>query len=203
MRAKVCLVLIPLMLAGCTHPSSNTYEAADVGRTIETTKASVVSSRIVEISGEKNMVGPGVGGATAAATTGIFVNGGSAGLISLLAGIVGAGVGYLTQEKLNDREGIEYVLKVDDDRTVTLVQNREDEEEPIADGTPVLVQLNGRYTRVIPDTTIEDASNEAWIDPDKRAMIDTMEDSGGQALSENLHGDPDPSIVVPSGDDQQ
>jgi len=53
MRA-VAFALVPaLSLAGCAHPSGSTYEVGDVGRTIETAQGSVVSSRAVEISGER------------------------------------------------------------------------------------------------------------------------------------------------------
>ena len=170
MKAATCVVLAPLVLAACSHPTSNTYDAVDVGRTIETVQAAVVSSRTVEITGETNTIGPAAGGIGAAATTGAFVNGSGSGLLAIVAGLVGAGAEYLVQESANDREGIEYVLKMDDGRTVTLVQNREDDEEPLPDGSPVLVQLNGRYTRVIADPTVEDAASEIWIDPDQRGV---------------------------------
>lgn len=170
MKTTTCVVLAPLVLAACSHPSSQNYEAVDVGRTIETTQAAVVSSRVVEITGDTNIVGPAAGGVAAAATTGAFVSGSNSGLLAVLAGLVGAGAGYFVQKSANDREGIEYVLKMDDGRTVTLVQNREDDEQPLPDGSPVLVQLNGRYTRVIADPTVEDAAGEIWIDPDKREV---------------------------------
>ena len=57
--AAVALALVPaLSLAGCAHPSGSTYQAGDVGRTIETAQGSVLSSRPVSISGDVNAVGP-------------------------------------------------------------------------------------------------------------------------------------------------
>jgi outer membrane lipoprotein SlyB len=174
LRPAALALILPLALAACAKPSSQTYEARDVGRTIETSEASVVSSRVVKITGETNAIGPAAGGIGAAATTGAFVNGRNAGLLAVLAGLVGAGAGYAAQKQLNDREGIEYILRMDDGRTVTLVQNREGEEEPIADGAPVLVQLSGGYTRIIPDPTTDAGAgalpkpgDEDWIDPDQ------------------------------------
>jgi outer membrane lipoprotein SlyB len=164
------VILLPLIFTSCAHPSSSTYDAADVGRPIETSEASIISSRVVEISGETNVVGPAAGGIGAAATTGVFVNGSNgANALALLAGLVGAGAGYITQQKLNDREGIEYMLKMDDGRTVTLVQNRGEDEEPLADGTPVLIQINGRYTRILADPRAVTEEGGTWVDPDKRA----------------------------------
>ena len=53
---------------------------------------------------------------------------------------------------------------MDDGRTVTLVQNRAADEVPLADGTPVLVQVSGQYTRVIADPQPDGGG--AWVDPD-------------------------------------
>ena len=187
MRATICVVLVPLALAACSHPSSDTYDAGSVGRTIETAKASVVTSRVVEVTGETNLVGPGAGGVAAAATTGALKGSGA---LQVLAGLIGAGAGYAIQKTASSREGIEYVLKMDDGRTVTLVQNREEEEEPLPNGAPVLVQLNGGYTRIIADPTIDDTSpTEAWIDPDKPEISGNPEERGPLDLS--VVGQPD------------
>ena len=167
-RSLGAAMLAALLLAGCSHPSSKTYQPTDVGRTIETTPASVISSRMVEVSGETDLVGPAAGGAVGAATSGIVFK---SGWPVLLGGVIGAGVGYLSQAQLNDREGIEYILQMDDGRTVTLVQNREGDEQPIAAGTPVLVQVSGSYTRIIPDPR-PDRAGTAWVDPDTLSPTD-------------------------------
>jgi len=167
MRAGAGLLMAALLLSGCSHPSSTTYETGDVGRTIETAQASVVSSRVVDIAGDSNAVGPLAGGAAGAAGSAIAFSGsGNTGLIAVLGGLVGAGAGYLAQKQLNNREGIEYVLQMDDGRTVTLVQNRAADEPPLADGTPVLVQVSGQYTRVIADPRAERVGGADWVDPD-------------------------------------
>lgn len=170
MRAIACVAVLSIGVAGCANPSSQTYEAGDVGRTIETTRASVVSSRVVDIAGESDFKGPLAGGVIGASTAGLAVQGSGAGLAALLAGVVGAGVGYLAQQQFNNREGIEYILDMEDGRMVTLVQNRENEEQPLADGTPVLVQISGQYTRVVADPRPEGASGGSggsdWVDPD-------------------------------------
>jgi outer membrane lipoprotein SlyB len=165
MRAGAGLLVAALLLAGCAHPSSTTYETGDVGRTIETTQASVVSSRVVSIAGDSNAVGPVAGGALGAAGSALAFEG--SGLVAVIGGVLGAGVGYLAQKQLNNREGIEYVLHMDDGRTVTLVQNRESDEPPLPDGTPVLVQVSGQYTRVIADPRAERVGGADWVDPDR------------------------------------
>jgi hypothetical protein len=59
---------------------------------------------------------------------------------------------------------------------VTIVQNRVDDEPPIADGTPVLVQYSGKYTRVLEDPRVDRSGARSasgaggaaggWVDPD-------------------------------------
>lgn len=170
MRTTACLILLPLIVTSCSHSSETVYSAAEIGHPIETTQATIVTSRVVDITGETNLVGPGAGGVAAAATTGALVNGQAGGPLALLAGLVGAGIGYLLQERANDREGVEYVMKMDDGRTVTLVQNRNGDDEPIPDGAPVLVQLNGLYTRIMPDPTAKNVAGNTWKDPDQAAL---------------------------------
>jgi outer membrane lipoprotein SlyB len=193
MRA-VAFALVPaLSLAGCAHPSGSTYQAGDVGRTIETAQGSVISSRPVSISGDVNAVGPLAGGAAGAAGSALaFSGGGNTGLIAVLGGLLGAGIGYLSQQQLNNRDGIEYVLEMDDGRTVTLVQNRADDEAPLADGTPVLVQVSGQYTRVIADPRAERMAGGDWVDPDTAVKSGTGGQPGtaGKKETRSLEGSP-------------
>jgi outer membrane lipoprotein SlyB len=163
MRPVAIVLAVSLALAGCANPSASTYEAAEVGRTIETTKASVVSSRMVKVAGDANAVGPVAGGVLGASSSALISRG--SGLVAVIGGVIGAGIGYLTQQRLNNRDGIEYLLQMDDGRTVTLVQNRADDEAPLPAGTPVLVQVSGQYTRVIADPRAERVGGD-WVNPD-------------------------------------
>ena len=56
---------------------------------------------------------------------------------------------------------------MDDGRTITLVQNRDPEEQPLPGGTPVLVQIGSRYSRVLEHPEIDGAGATGdWVDPD-------------------------------------
>jgi outer membrane lipoprotein SlyB len=182
-KRAISAIAIVALVAGCSTPTSQRYDSGDVGRPIETTQGAVISSRVVEISGDTKNVGPIAGGAAGAAATGLAYGGRGSGWAAILGGLVGAGAGYLIESSARSREGIEYIVRMNDGRTVTLVQNRQKEEQPIADGTPVLVQISGRYTRVIPDPSADRAtagtagaggagpagaagSSGGWVDPD-------------------------------------
>jgi outer membrane lipoprotein SlyB len=198
MKAVASVLVGAVLLAGCGHPSGSTYQAGDVGRTIETAQASVVSSRLVRVAGETNMVGPVAGAALGASGSSLAFQG--SGLVAVIGGVLGAGMGYLAQQQVNKRDGIEYVLQMDDGRTVTLVQNREDEEEPLPDGTPVLVQVSGQYTRVIADPRAERMGGAGWVDPDTLPGAGSPP-VGGSPVGEA--GDPAPLEEPPSISEQQ
>ena len=198
MRAVASVLVATALLAGCSHPSGTTYDAADVGRTIETTQASVVSSRFVKVAGESSLAGPLAGGALGASGSALAFQG--SGLVAVIGGVLGAGAGYLAQKQMNNREGIEYVLQMEDGRTVTLVQNRESEERPLPDGTPVLVQVSGQYTRVMADPRAERMAGGDWVDPDTLADEGTAP-VGASPLGEA--GDPEPLEEPPAISERQ
>ena len=69
---------------------------------------------------------------------------------AIIAGLVGAGLGWAAENSADSREGIEYILRTEAGRDVTVVQNREGEEPPLGPGTPVLLQQGTGYVRVVP-----------------------------------------------------
>lgn len=176
MRPLAFLIVASLLVAGCARSSTSTYEAVDVGRTIETAQGSVVSSRTVKIKGESSNVGPVAGGAVGAAGTGLAMGGRSGtGWAAILGAVVGAGIGYAAEQQMNNREGIEYIVQMDDGRTVTIVQNTDSAEQPMADGTPVLVQYSGKYTRVLPAPPgTRTRGGGGWVDPDTIGAVGTI-----------------------------
>jgi outer membrane lipoprotein SlyB len=182
-----------LLVAGCSHSSTSTYEAVDVGRTIETSQGSIVSSRPVQIKGETSNVGPLAGAAVGGAGTGLAMGGRSGtGWAAILGAVVGAGVGYVAQQQMNNREGIEYIVQMDDGRTVTIVQNREDTEKPLANGTPVLVQYSGKYTRILPaPPRTTPKGGGGWVDPDTIGAVGTVGAVGSVPQSSERPGPPE------------
>lgn len=168
-RALYGLHASVLVLSGCAGYSSQTYQAGDVGTVIETTRGEIISSRLVEIEGTSTGKGLGVGflvGAVALGPLGAFV---------------GTAVGHHIEKQSSSGEGIEYIVDVEDDRTITLVQDREPEEPALPDGTPILMQVSYLYTRVIPDPRtsgnepVEPLPSDEWIDPDKLRPTATTE----------------------------
>jgi outer membrane lipoprotein SlyB len=148
---------------------------------IETTEGRVVSSRVVRVNEDPRGYGTAAGAAIGATGAGLTIGSGSGSLVAaLIGGIVGAGAGYLTEQQMRGREGIEYMVRTPDGRTRTLVQNREGSEEPIPAGTPVLIQYGGNYTRIIEKPR---GAEDSWQDPDAGAGGAGTGASGGAAAS--------------------
>jgi outer membrane lipoprotein SlyB len=203
-------------VAACSHPSSTTYGDTEVGQAIETAPGSVVSSRIVNISDEPGLVGPSAGAALGAAGGNLAVAGPVGLLVAIVAGLVGAAIGYMAEKEMKDRDGIEYVLEMDDGRLVTLVQNRESDEQPLPHGARVLVQLNGQYARVGGAPEVDDnAGGGDWADPDSggNAQMPSAGPGAADPRGRNLPfqgsdvieqpGKPAPPLTSTTGSDQQ
>jgi hypothetical protein len=78
---------------------------------------------------------------------------------------------------------------MDDGRTITLIQNREAEEQPLPDGTPVLVQIGSRYSRVLERPEIDGGGAAGdWVNPDAGAAGEPT---------------PDRATIPPPADQQQ
>lgn len=141
-----------LAVAGCANPTSEQYGARDVGRVISTSEGTVVNARVVDIRGGENSgTGALAGGALGATGAATVFGGDSSGQLAagIIGGILGAGLGYLAEEEVDARQGIEYVIRMPDGRLVTLVQNRAPNEEPLPSGTEVLIQQGADYTRIV------------------------------------------------------
>ena len=210
MQRTVCCVALMVSVAACSHPSSTTYGDREVGHTIETAQGSVVSSRVVDVAGEPGFIGAGAGAAVGAAGGGLAVNGPASLLVAIVGGLVGAGIGYMSEKQLSDRDGIEYILQMDDGRLVTLVQNRQDDEEPLPNGTPVLVQLGGQYTRVTAHPAADHDARSGWVDPDAGSPAASSGAAPGPrdlllqgSGAVPLPGDPEPPATGSTGGGQQ
>lgn len=176
-RRQIAAIFASLILvSGCINPSKNVYEAHDVGTMIDTTEATVLSSRIVSIKEETKGYGPLAGAAVGATGTGLASRGSrNAGWLIALGALAGAGIGLLTEQAGRSRDGIEYLVRTADGRTMTLVQNRGPSEVPIPAGKAVLVQHTGTYTRVVEKPeTLEDQ----WRNPDAQSGSGTTGGSG-------------------------
>ncbi len=142
------LIVAGLVTSGCApQPVGGAYAGpGDYGRANYTETGTIVSSRPVLVRSDGRggaVVGAVAGGAAGAALggdTGGSIAGGLAG--ALIGGILGSEI----EKSSSAHEGIEYIIELDNGRTVTVLQDPSRYYEP---GTRVRV-IFGDHVRVVP-----------------------------------------------------
>jgi len=152
MRRLTPVLLISLLTA-CNSPSQNRYDSQDVGHNAVILFGTVLSERPVDITGKNTGTGA-MGGAAAGAIGGSAIGQGRGSLLGLVGGaIIGGIAGHIAEQELENRQGIEYIVKFPSNGTTqSIVQNIAKTDIPIAAGECVMVQMNGTYQRVLPST---------------------------------------------------
>jgi outer membrane lipoprotein SlyB len=142
------LVALSAALSGCaTSTAGDTYSRGEVGQVNQVQMGTVVGVRQVKIEGTKSGVGT-TAGVIAGGAAGSQIGGGTTeNIIGGVAGaVVGGLIGAAAEEGLTRDTGYEYVVRLDDGRTVTIVQAG---DVAIAPGTRVQV-IFGERARVVP-----------------------------------------------------
>jgi outer membrane lipoprotein SlyB len=128
-------------LAGCVQADR---PALDYG--------TVEQVRPADAPGENTGVGALIG-AAAGGAIGSQIGSGSGNVAATLVGIVaGAAAGSATEGALQSASGLQYTVRLDDGRVLTVVQHREPGEHVLPPGTHVVVRTVGRFQRVLPAT---------------------------------------------------
>jgi outer membrane lipoprotein SlyB len=132
------LIALSAALSGCASSTAgDTYSRSQVGQVNQAQMGTVVSVRQVKIEGTKSGVGTAAG-AIVGGVAGSQVGGGRAEnvIVGVAGAVVGGLVGAAAEEGLTRDTGFEYTVRLDDGRTVTIVQAG---TAPIASGTRVQV----------------------------------------------------------------
>jgi outer membrane lipoprotein SlyB len=145
-------LLALVALGGCTSSySANTVDSASVGTVNRVVGGIVLSARAVTIRSEGRGVGAGVGAAAGAVGGSALGTSTREGILGGIAGaVIGGLVGSVAGDAVGNETGIEYIVRLDDGQTVTVVQGA---DPPLAAGQKILVVYDRRRTRVIPDGT--------------------------------------------------
>jgi outer membrane lipoprotein SlyB len=105
----------------------------------------------VTIRSEGRGVGAGVGAAAGAVGGSALGTSTREGILGGIAGaVIGGLVGSVAGDAVGNETGIEYIVRLDDGQTVTVVQGA---DPPLAAGQKILVVYDRRRTRVRPDGT--------------------------------------------------
>lgn len=115
--------ILVMMASGCASGlGGETYSRREAGTMQRVQYATILSLRPVKIEGTKS----GIGTAAGAVAGGVAASGVSGGKTGTVAAVIGAVVGGLlgaaTEEGMTRTDGVEFGLKMDDGREVSVVQ---------------------------------------------------------------------------------
>lgn len=143
-----------LALAGCARQiSPNTVEGSAVGEVNEAFFGTVQQVRVVQVQEgdrlQENTTGALVGGVVGAGVGSLIGGGWGRVLASGAGALIGAGAGAVAERELSRQQALEYTVRLDNGRMVTVVQGGV--ENPLGQGSRVIVQMStqGR-ARVVP-----------------------------------------------------
>lgn len=171
-RAGFC-VLFVASLAACSANDSGNYKGGGTGSYLEITQGEVLASRAVEIQKRNTGTGTLAGSFSGSAAGGLLL-GSQFGFVGfVVGGAVGAAVGYVVEEVAGSSDGLEYLVQLDDGRTVRIVQPRGD-DELIAPGTKVYVQTEEGYSSRVVERSgaVGPLPDTAWKNPDLFPPLD-------------------------------
>jgi outer membrane lipoprotein SlyB len=144
MRNIIVVMTACLLLAGCqSELKGDTYSRDEARKIHEVEYATVESTRFVIIEGTKTpfgtIIGTVIGGIAGSAVGG----GKGQEIAAVLGGAAGAIVGSVAEEQVTRRQGIEIVVRYDDDLVIAIVQEA-DPDDPFSKGDRVRVTYSNR-----------------------------------------------------------
>ncbi len=151
MKPFFAYLLAFALLAACTEqPSQNRYDSRDVGMNGTVLFGTLLSQRPVKITGEDTGAGAlagGVGGGVA----GSLIGAGNGSVLGALAGaIAGIFIGNEAEKSMGNRNGVEYIIALDNGTNQSIVQNIAADDTPLQNGMRVMIETQGKYHRVLP-----------------------------------------------------
>lgn len=147
--AVSALALTTALTSCSSYSSTDTYRANQAGVAQEATTGTVVSVKEVLIRANDANMGTALG-AVAGGLGGALLGGGNAKYATAAGGaILGGLAGNQIDRGINDKDGLQIKVKLDDSkRTISIVQQK-DKKNPIWVGQRVEVLMGGNSSRVV------------------------------------------------------
>lgn len=165
MTVALALSTVLSLNACAPRVGGSNYSVSGAGEVTESYRGVIVGMRSVTISANspENENQPGVGaaaGALAGGFGGAQIGGGRGSIVAAGVGALAGGIaGHMLEKNLTDQQGVEYQVKLDDGRIMTVAQGA---EPAMRTGQRVLVipsrvSATGKVInrgRVVPDNTV-------------------------------------------------
>ncbi|MDR1475631.1 MAG: glycine zipper 2TM domain-containing protein [Holosporales bacterium] len=148
--------LVGLLVSGCAKDlSPDSYTAGQAGEVSQTYKGKILNVRQVTVEGSDslggNIAGAGIG-AVGGGVLGNMIGQGKGRILSTAAGAALGGIGgAYAEKKLKQQKALEYIVKLDNGQTITLVQGV---SPAFSVGQRVFVHVSGNgRSRITADTS--------------------------------------------------
>ncbi len=147
MNKFLFLLLIPIALAGCASgKGSDDYQRSETRRVYEVKMGVVEHVRAVKLEGTGSGVGSVAGGAIGGIAGSEVGRGKGSAVGAVLGAVVGGIAGAAAEEGMTRKPGLEITVRLDNGRTIAVVQ--EDTGEQFARGDRVRLLESGGQARV-------------------------------------------------------
>ena len=138
-----------IAFSGCQTPlTSSSYERRDARQMQTVYYGTVLAVNDVTIAGEPGAIGTIAGAAAGAAVGQTIGSGRGRTAATIIGGAAGAVAGGAAEKKITTKQGIEITVKLDDGRTVAVVQEKTPDEFFIEGDTVQILQMQDGTTRV-------------------------------------------------------
>lgn len=149
---KLMPVLLPLVVtlavAGCASDLSGESYSRSEARTVQKVEYGVIEQlRPVQIEGTKTPIGAGAGAAVGGIAGSSIRGGKTAQVMAVIGAVAGGLAGAAIEEGATRTSGVEFTIKMDDKRTIAVVQGLSPNER-YAVGERVRVITSSQATRV-------------------------------------------------------
>jgi outer membrane lipoprotein SlyB len=145
---KRSLILLLLLSACAPVHGQNKYNFSEAGQVTELEYGKVIRVREVAVAGRNTGLGMTTG-MVAGSAAGYHVGSGNGQIAGLLAGMIIGGVaGHIAEQEMQNYRGYEYVIRMENKKTISVVQNQQPGDKVFQKGDKVMVQTSGAYQRV-------------------------------------------------------
>jgi outer membrane lipoprotein SlyB len=141
----VVLSFVSMLSACAQQQSQNAYNDNEVGKQTDIEFGVIKAVKHVKVQAQSSEIGT-LGGAAVGGVGGSEFGNGKGAILTTIAGAIAGGfAGSAAENALNNKVGIQYVIKKENGKTVSIVQNIDKDDKPLHIGQRVMIQTSGEY----------------------------------------------------------
>ena len=137
------------VLPACTDlQGQNVYNAQEVGKQADIEFGKILSVKKVKIQQEQTSGAGAIAGAAGGGVAGSQIGNGNGSVGATIAGaLIGGIIGNAVEKGITDHIGVQYIIRKENGKTVSITQNLAKDEEPLKKGQRVMIQTSGEYQK--------------------------------------------------------